>query len=77
MEKELRNRENRLRYKAKMKGLYLQKGKWYQYRDSHLYNAYIGYCIGSSITGRLIVGYDQWNENLLTIEEAEEFISNY
>lgn len=77
MDKELRNRENRLRYLAKKKGLYLQKGKWYQYWDSHNYSSYIGYCVGSLLTGRLIIGYDQWNQHLLTLEEAEEFIQNY
>ena len=77
MDKELRNRENRLRYLAKKKGLYLQKGKWYQYWDNYNYDSYVGYCVGSLYTGFLIVGYNQWNENLLTIEEAEEFIKNY
>ena len=77
MDKEFRNRERRLRYLARKKGLYLQKGKWYQYWDSHNYDSYVGYCVGSLYTGFLIVGYNQWNENLLTIEEAEEFIKNY
>lgn len=77
MNKELRNRENRLRYQAKKKGLYIQKGKWYQYRDSYNYDSYIGYCIGSLRTGRLLIGYDQWNENLLSLEETEEFVTNY
>ena len=77
MKRELRNRENRLRYKANKKGLYLQKGKWYQYLDSHRYNSYTGYCIGNLETGFLIAGYDQWNENQLSIEEAEEFVINY
>jgi len=69
MDKELRNRENRLRYLAKKKGLYLQKGKWYQYWDSHNYDSFIGYCVGSLYTGFLIVGYNQWNENLLTFDD--------
>lgn len=77
MDKRLKNREYRLRYKAKKKGLYIQKGKWYHYRDTHIRDTYIGYCIGSLETGRLLTGYDQWNENLLSLEEAEEFVTNY
>ena len=72
MTNELRNHENRLRYKARKKGLFIQKGKWYQYIDSHNYYSNTGYCVGDLMTGFLIMGYDQWNENLLTLEETEE-----
>ena len=74
---ELRNRERRLRYKAAKKGLYIQKGKWYQYYDMHNYYSESGYCIGKLELGLLIAGYDQFNENLMTIEKAEEFVENY
>lgn len=74
---ELRNRERRLRYKARKKGLYIQKGKWYVYYDQYNYAAYVGYCVGSFQYGFLIVGYDQWNSNLMTIEEAEAFVEEY
>ena len=77
MDKELRNREYRLRKLAKKKGLYLKKGKWYQYWDSHNYTSYTGYSVGNLYTGFLIIGYNQWNQHLLTLEEAEEFIQNY
>jgi hypothetical protein len=77
MDKELRNRENRLRYRARQKGLYIQKGKWYQYYSQYSYESNTGYCIGRLDKGMLITGYDQWNNNLLTIEEAEEYVSEY
>lgn len=77
MNNELRNRECRLRYKAKKKNLYIKKGKWYQYYDMHNYESRIEYSVGNTNTGFLISGYDEWNQHLLSIEEAEKFVNNY
>ena len=77
MDKVLRNKENRLRYKANKKGLYLKKGKWYQYHDMHNCQSYTGYSVGDRSTGLLLTGYDEWNQHLLTLEEAETFILSY
>lgn len=44
MNRELVNREQRLRYKARKKGLYIKKGKWYQYYDTYRYESHTGYC---------------------------------
>ena len=74
---DLRNRERRLRYAAKKKGLYIQKGKNYVNYDQYSYDSYIGYSVGRLDIGLLIEGYDEWNSNLLTIEEAEEFVLKY
>ena len=42
MNRELVNREQRLRYKARKKGLYIKKGKWYQYYDTYRYESHTG-----------------------------------
>lgn len=77
MNRELVNREQRLRYKARKKGLYIKKGKWYQYYDTYRYESHTGYCVGRLDLGLLIAGYDEYNNDLMTIEEVEEFVEDY
>ena len=77
MNRELVNREQRLRYKARKKGLYIKKGKWYQYYDTYRYESHTGYGVGRLDLGLLIAGYDEYNNNLMTIEEVEEFVEDY
>lgn len=77
MDKQLRNRENRLRYRAKQKGLYIKKGKWYENYNQYSGESHTGYCVGEIALGILIAGFDQWNRHLMTIEEAEEYVEEY
>lgn len=71
MDRELQNRERRLRYKAKQKGLRIRK-------DSCLINdeKRIGYLISRYDSPIVLTGYDRYN-NLLSIEEAERFVTEY
>lgn len=71
MNTELQNRERRLRYKAKQKGLRIRK-------DSCLINneKHSGYLISRYDSPIVLTGYDRYN-NLLSIEEAERFVAEY
>ena len=71
MSKELQNRERRLRYRAKQKGLRIQKEN-YQV-DNQKYSGYLISRYGSAL---VLTGYNHYN-NLISIEEAEEFVSEY
>jgi hypothetical protein len=77
MDKQLRNRESRLRYRARQKGLYIKKGKWYEAYSQYSYETHIGYCVGDCISSFLIAGYDNWNRHLMTIEETEAYVDEY
>ena len=68
MNKELNNRESRLRYKAKQKGLRIQK--------EH-YGEHSGYLICKEDSRLVVAGYNHPFRNLLSIEEAEEFVNEY
>lgn len=70
MDKELTNRERRLRYKAEKKGLIVRKG-----HNTINGCKYPGYLICLN-TGFVVTGYNHFN-NLIPIEEAEEFINEY
>lgn len=71
MNRELRNRERRLRYKAKQKGLRIRK-------DSCLIDgkAHSGYLISRYGSALVLTGYDRYS-NLISIEEAERFVTEY
>ena len=77
MNQQLRNREQRLRYKAVKKGLYIKKGKWYQWFSQYYCEVHTGYSVGREDIHLLIEGYDEWNQHLMTIEEAEAFVDKY
>lgn len=71
MNKELRNREQRLRYKARKKGLRIRKD---YYRINN--QKYSGYLISRYGSALVLTGYHHYN-NLISIEEAEEFVAEY
>lgn len=71
MNKELRNRERRLRYRAKQKGLRIRKDYCWINNEKH-----IGYLISTYNSSLVLTGYNHFN-NLIPIEEAEEFINEY
>lgn len=68
MDKSLQNMERRLRYKAKQKGLRIQK--------EH-YGEHSGYLICKEDSRFVVAGYNHTFRNLLSIEEAEEFVNEY
>lgn len=68
MDKNLQNRERRLRYQTKKKGLCIQK--------EH-YGDHSGYLISKEDSKFVVAGYIHPYRNLLSLEEAEEFISEY
>ena len=74
MNKELRNREARLRRRAKAKGLYIQKRRWRLYYTEYSYESYIGYCVGLEEHGLIVYGADSNGLNMPTLEEAEAFV---
>lgn len=67
MNKELQTRERRLRYRAKQKGLRIQK--------EH-YGEYSGYLISRYDSGMILAEYHHY-DNLIPIKEAEEFVAEY
>ena len=71
MDRELQNRERRLRYKARQKGLRIRK-------DSCLINneKRIGYQISRYGSPVVLTGYNRYN-NLISIDEAEEYVAEY
>ena len=71
MDRELQNRERRLRYKARQKGLRIRK-------DSCLINneKRIGYQISRYGSPVVLTGYNCYN-NLISIDEAEEYVAEY
>ena len=71
MNKELQNRERRLRYKAKKKGLRIRKD--YYRIDNQKYSGYLISRYGSAL---VLTGYNHYN-NLISIEDAEEFVNKY
>ena len=77
MDKELRNREQRLRRRAREKGLYIQKRKWRLYYTQVSYESFVGYCVGIAEYGLIAYGADSNGMNMPTLEEAEEFVSKY
>ena len=68
MDKELRNREQRLRYKARKKGLCIKK--------EH-YGEHSGYLVIKEDTKYVVGGYNHPWRNLMPIEDAEEFVAEY
>ncbi len=77
MNKELRNREDRLRRLAEKKGLFIRKRKWRLYYSQYSYESYDGYCIGNQETGLIIYGENESGLYAPTIEEAEEIVFNH
>ena len=76
--REIANREQRLRRAAAKKGLYIKKRKWRIYYDSHdVYSEYQGYCVGIQQTGLIVWGGNSNGLFLPTLEEAEEIVENY
>ena len=71
MDKSLQNRERRLRYKAKQKGLRIRKEN-YQINN----RKYSGYLVSRYGSALVLTGYNHYN-NLISIEEAEEFVNEY
>ena len=71
MNRELQNRERRLRYRAKQKGLRIRK-------ENYLLNnqKYSGYLISRYGSALVLTGYNHYN-NLISIEEAEDFVAEY
>lgn len=71
MDRELQNRERRLRYKAKQKGLRIRK-------DNCLINdeKRTGYLISRYDSPVVLTGYNHYR-NLVSIEEAEKFVREY
>ena len=67
MKKDLINRERRLRRQAEEKGLRVQK----QTKEIN-----IGYLIVKADSNAVIAGYNHY-DNLLTIDEAEQFVEAY
>ena len=77
MSRELRNREQRLRRRAKEKGLYIQKRRWRLYYTQYSYESQIGYCVGIEEYGLIVYGADSLGLNMPTLEEAEAFVAEY
>ncbi len=77
MDKVLRSREQRLRRKARAKGLYIQKRKWRLYYTEYSYEVFIGYCVGIVEYGLIVYGADSNGLNMPTLEEAEKFVKEY
>lgn len=71
MNKELKNRESRLRYKARKKGLRIKKDSYRINNQKHS-----GYLICTYYSPLVLTGYNHYN-NLIPIEEAEEFVNEY
>ncbi len=67
MKKDLMNRERHLRYAAQKKGLRIQK-------ETH--EPITGYLISREDSQLVIAGYDRY-QNLLNIDEAEQFVAAY
>ncbi len=66
MKMDLASKERRLRYHAAKKGLYVQKNN----------KPITGYRIGKMDSGLVIAGYHHI-DNLMPLEEAEEFVAGY
>jgi len=67
MKKDLMNRERRLRYAAEKKGLHIQKKTC---------EPITGYLISREDSPLVIAGYGHY-QNLLPIDEAEQFVEAY
>lgn len=67
MKKDLINRERRLRRQAEKKDLRIQR----QTKETHT-----GYLIVTADTNAVVAGYNYY-DNLLPIEEAEQFVEAY
>ncbi len=64
---ELKNREQRLRYAAEKKGLRIEK----QTKETHT-----GYLIVKADSHMVVAGYNYY-DNLLPLDEAEQFVEAY
>ncbi len=64
---ELNNREQRLRHAAEKKGLHLEK----QTKETHT-----GYLIVKADSHAVVAGYNHY-DNLLPLDEAEQFVEAY
>ena len=71
MDRELKNREQRLRYQAKKKGLQIKKENFWINNEK-----YSGYLVIKH-TGTPIVSFSRPLNNLMTIDEAEAITSEY
>lgn len=71
MDRELKNREQRLRYRAKKKGLRIKKER-YQI-DGETYSGYLVI----KHTGTPIVWFSHPLNNLMPIDEAEAIVREY
>ncbi len=69
---DLRNREQRLRRKAKSKGLFVEKIHW-KVNDKK----YFGYNIGIEKSRFIISGYHGSRSDALSLEQAEVFVEEY
>lgn len=76
-QKDLRNREARLRRNAANKGLFIRKRKWREYYDQYFYESHIGYCIGVYEHGFIVHGGTSYGTDLPTLEEAESLVAEY
>ena len=65
-----KERERKLFYRAEGKELRIDKGYGLHGGDEY------GYLISKADTGLVLTGYSHW-KNLVTLEEAEEFVANY
>ena len=65
-----KERERKLFYRAEGKELRIQKEIGLHGGDEY------GYLISKADTGLVLTGYNHW-KNLLTLEEAEEFVAEY
>ena len=71
MDRELKNREQRLRYRAKKKGLQIKKENFWINNEK-----YSGYLVINH-PGTPIVSFSRPLNNLMTIDEAEAITSEY
>ena len=77
-DRELRNREARLRRAATKKGLFIRKRKWKVYYGSiYSDDSFDGYSVGIRQYGVIVWGLDEVGMNAPTLEEAEEIVANY
>lgn len=71
MDRELKNREQRLRYRAKKKGLQIKKEKFWINNEK-----YSGYLVIMQ-TGTPIVWFSHPLNNLMPIDEAEAIVREF
>lgn len=76
-DRELKNREERLRRAAAKKGLFIKKRKWRLYYSQYNYKSFDGYCVGICENGLIVFGEDEVGINAPTLEQAEELVAKY